>query len=505
MSSTNDNRTEWAPLLATLATRQATAAAMGGAAKLDRYRASGRVDARQRIAALLDRATFVEIGSLAGNEKVPADAFVAGHGSIDGRAVLVGAEDFTVAGGSIGTAGATKRARIALLAQQERVPLIMMLEGAGHRATNALDAHRPAPNDLQAMSELAGLVPTVSIVTGPSAGHGALAAPMSDFVVMIQGQGALFTAGPPLVEASTGEKVDKQTLGGTQVHARNSGLAHCVAADADAALASTKRYLSYFPSNAWQSPPVCKDNPGKRLVEEILDLIPPNNRRPYDMRPVIAAMVDPGSMFELQPEYGPSIVTALCRLGGVPVAVVANNPLVMAGAITVAAAEKAARFIEITSAFHLPLVLLADNPGVLAGSASERAGILRSSARMFAAQHRCGVPKFHISIRKAFGFGSSVMGQNAFDDQTISLAFPGVTLGGIPADVGGRTAKESEETQQALRDNEAAGPWGLAGSATYDAIIDPREVRNRLLAGLRLANARVSQQMSPRMRTGYAL
>ncbi|WP_127783188.1 carboxyl transferase domain-containing protein [Rhodococcus sp. X156] len=509
-----ENRAAWGPLLDTLARRQAAARVMGGPEKLARYRATGRVDARARVQALLDTDTFVELGALAGDgtasadKPVPADAFVAGSGLVDGRPVLVGSEDFTVAGGSIGTAAATKRARIAALAQQERVPLVMMLEGAGHRATNALHPHRPAPNDLQALSELAGLVPTVAVVTGPSAGHGALAAPMSDYVVMVDGDASLFTAGPPLVAASLGEQVSKEELGGPAVHAVASGLAHAVAADVEEALELTRTYLSYFPTNAWSRTPDAgpaegNDDVGERVLEELLDLVPPNPRRPYDMHAVLAELVDEDSLFEVQPQHGPSMITALARLGGTAVAIVANQPLVLAGALDVAAASKAARFIECTSAFHLPLVQLADNPGVLAGSASERAGILRAAARMFAAQHRAGVPKLHVTVRKAFGFGSSVMGQNAFDAQTVSLAFPDAMLGGIPAAVGGATAKEDAGTQQALVDNEAAGPWRLASTVTYDDVIDPRQLRNALLAGLRLAQGRRSAPVGPVQRTGY--
>lgn len=499
-----DNRRAWAPLLADLDRRRTAARAMGGPEKLARYRDRGGVDARTRVARLLDPGTFVELGTLAGDGTVPADAFVAGSGLVDGRPVLVGAEDFTVAGGSIGVPNGSKRARLALLARQERVPLVLMLEGAGHRATNALAPHRPAPNDLMALAELAGLVPTVSIVTGPSAGHGALAAPLSDFVVMVDGAAALFAAGPPLVADATGEQGTKEELGGPAVHAVASGVAHNVAADVDDALAQARRYLSYLPSNAWQHPPAGDTGDvGERVLTELLDIVPPNPRRPYDMRAVLACLFDAGSLFELQPAYGSAVITALARLGGRAVAVVANQPMVRAGAVDVAAATKAARFIEVTSAFHLPLVMLADNPGVLPGSASERAGILRAAARMFAAQHRCGVPKLHVTIRKAFGFGSSVMGMNAFDGQTVSLAFPGVILGGIPAAVGGRTAKADAETQRALVDTEAAGPWRLAASVTYDEVVDPRELRNALLAGLRLAAARLTGPAEPVTRTGY--
>ncbi|CAM3343667.1 carboxyl transferase domain-containing protein [Nocardioides dubius] len=497
------DREEWLALLDDLAARRSAARRMGGAEKVRRYGSTGRLHSRARIEAFLDPGSFVELGTLAGDPETPSDAFVAGSGTVAGRPVLVGSEDFTVAGGSIGIAAASKRYRLAHLARQEHLPLVMMLEGAGHRATNALATHRPAPNDLQAAAELAGIVPTAAVVVGPSAGHGALAAPLSDFVVMVAGDGALFTAGPPLVEASLGERIDKEALGGSQVHAVLSGVAHRVAATPAEALGLVRTYLSYFGSSAWQRPPVHEDAEQERALPELLDLIPVNSRRPYDMRPVLASILDADSVFEVQPDHATSIVTVLARLGGQPVAVVANQPKVLAGSIDVAAAEKAARFIEITSAFHLPLLLIADNPGVLAGSASEQAGILRSSARMFAAQHRSGVPKLHLSVRKAFGFGSSVMGMNAFDDQTVSLAFPGVTLGGIPAGVGGRTAKASAATQEALTANEAAGPWRLASSVTYDEVIDPRETRNALLAGLRLASVRLTEPVAPRQRTGY--
>lgn len=498
-------RDEWEPLLESLRRRREAARAMGGPEKLARYREDGRMDARERIAKLLDPGTFVELGALAGDGTVPADAFVAGSGLIEGRPVLVGSEDFTVAGGSIGVANASKRARLAVLARQERVPLVMMLEGAGHRATNALSNNRPAPNDLQALAELAGLVPTVAVVTGPSAGHGALTAPLSDFVVMVEGSGSLFAAGPPLVAASLGEQVTKEELGGSAVHAVQSGVAHNVAGDPVAALGLVRRYLSYLPSNAWQRPPATPEDASAapRDVPELLDLVPPNPRRPYDMRAVLKVVLDAGSYFEIQPRYGAAVITALARLGGQPVAVVANQPRVRAGAIDSAAAEKAARFIQFADAFHLPLLLVADNPGVLPGSASERAGILRAAARMFAAQHGFQGPKLHLTVRKAFGFGSSVMGMNSYDRQTVSLALPGVTIGGIPAAVGGATAKEDDSTRQALVANEAAGPWRLAGSVTYDDVVAPQEVRNALLAGLRLAGARLTGPATPVTRTGY--
>ncbi|MCF2527115.1 acyl-CoA carboxylase subunit beta [Yinghuangia soli] len=510
MTDSPSHRAAWQPLLDDLAQRRTASRAMGGPAKLARYAAGGRLPARARIDRLLDAGSFAELGTLGGGAESPADAFVAGSGRIAGRPVFVGAEDFTVQGGSIGAAAAAKRARLARLAGQERAPLVMILEGAGHRATNALQGHTASPNDLQALAELAGLVPTVAVVVGPSAGHGALTAPLSDFVVMVEGNGALFTAGPPLVAAATGEQVDKQTLGGSAVHCVLSGVAHNAAPDDESALALARRYLSYLPSNAWQRPPHAgpeqgNTDVGPRETDGLLDLIPPDARRPYDMGAVLKEVFDAGSVFALQPKYGGSMLTAFARLGGHAVGVLANQPLVKAGTIDADAAAKATHFLDVCGAFHLPVVFLADNPGVLAGSASEKAGILRASARLFAAQHRLRVPKLHVTLRKAFGFGSSVMAMNPFDAQTVSYAFPGVTLGGIPAAAGAATAKQDDETKAKLVANEASGPWRSANSLSYDDVVDPRELRNVLLAGLGRAQARIGPDtpVAPVAHHGY--
>lgn len=490
---TDADPADWGPALDDLRARRAEAAFP----RTSRH-TPDHGDARDRVRWLLDPDSFVELGRLAGPEEVPADAFVAGHGTVDGRPVLVGAEEFSVAGGSIGIANASKRSRIAELAEREGLPLVLMLEGAGHRATNALAHPRPAPGDLQALARLGGRVPLVVLVTGPSAGHGALAAPLADLVVMVEGRAALFAAGPPVVRASLGEQVTKEDLGGAQVHSVHSGVAHAVVPDARRAVALGRRYLSYLPSNAdgvapWAGPEQGNADVDRRPVPEILDIVPANPRRPYRMMDVLEVVFDHGSVMDVQSAYGPSLLTALARLGGHAVAVVANDPGVEAGAITAAAAEKAARFIRTADAFNLPLVFLADTPGMLAGRESERAGVLRLGAQMFTAQHRSTVPKLHVTLRKAFGFGSSVMAMNPYDHQAVSLAFPTATLGGIPADVGARTAGASDETRRALVDDESAGPWGRVRTGTYDDAIDPREVRDHLRDGLRLTHQRLDR------------
>ncbi len=496
----------WQPLLDELDERQRAARAMGGPEKLERQHAGGRLDARQRIERLFDPGSFRELGALVGGRAardeppIPADALVAGMGCIEGRPVLAGAEDFSVLGGSIGSGAAAKRHRLTQLAAQERVPLVMLLEGAGHRLTNSLEPGGRAPNDLQGLADLSGRVPTVCVVMGPSAGHGALTAPLMDFVIMVEGA-SLFSAGPPLVKAAVGETVTKEELGGTAVHIVTSGVAHNAAEDDAAALDLARAYLSYFPSNAWEQPPDRNgSDTGARRLEAILELIPPDARRPYSMRQVIGLLVDDGRFFEVQPRFGASLVMGLAHLGGRAVAIVANDPSVKAGSVDRDAGEKAARFLEVVGGFHLPVVFLADNPGVMAGSAAERAGALRAAARMFAAQRRLQVPKFSVTLRKAFGFGSSIMAMNPFDAQTLSLAFPGVSLGAMPASSGSDAAKLDDEARSRVEAREAGGPWGVAAAMSFDDVIDPRDLRNALLDGLRTASRRAT--LGPLARIG---
>ncbi|MEM7408762.1 MAG: carboxyl transferase domain-containing protein [Myxococcota bacterium] len=478
---------DWKPLLDELDRRQSRARDMGGEERVARLmHGRGKRDARQRIAALFDPGSFTEIGSLVGGEDVPADAFVAGFGRIDGRPTLAGAEDFSVLGGSIGKGSMAKRYRLCELAEQERIPLVMMLDGAGHRLTSNLEGGGRTPNDLLALADLSGQVPMVCLVLGASAGHGALAAPLSDFTVM-SAHASMFTGGPPLVKAATGEDVTKEELGGAKLCTEVAGTAHNLAADDDEAIAMARRYLGYFPANCAEAPPR-RDGPdaAPRRLERIFDLMPANERRPYKMARVLEEVVDADSLFEIQPRYGRSLVCALAFLGGHAVAILANNPAVRAGAVDTPAAIKATDFIHTADAFGLPLVFLADNPGVMAGTQAERDGILKWAGKMFQAQRRARVPKLHVTLRKSFGFGASSMAQNPFDKQTLSFAFPGVTMDAMPAASGGASAKLDSDTQSQVEERQRGGPWGMAEALTYDDVIDPRDLRDKLIAGLSL-------------------
>ena len=509
MSRSGDRAPGWEALLEQLAARQHEARAMGGPEKLERQHRGDRLDARQRLEVLCDKGSFQEIGALVGSvahgalPAAPADAIVGGLARIEGRPLVVAAEDFTVQGGSIGLGNHAKRVRLVGLALQERVPLVLLLEGAGERVTNALERYPHAPNDLQVMAQLSGRVPTLAVVLGASAGHGALTGLLADFVVMVEGA-ALFSAGPPVVAQALGEQVSKQELGGAALHTRESGVAHNAVASEAEALALVRAYLSYFPSSAWQRPPIDEAGPDReaRQLDDLLEIIPTDPNRPYDMRAVIECVGDRGAFLEIQPHYGDSILTGLLRLGGWPVGIVANQPAVQAGSITREAAEKAAHFLELMDAFHFPVVFLADNPGIMAGSRAERAGTLRSAARMFAAQSRLRSPKLHVTLRKAYGFGSSLMAMNPFDGQTLTLALPGSSLGAMPAEAGSDAVGADPEERRRLAEAAASGTWKAADALSYDRIIDPRELRTALIEALCATSARAAAAPLPAAHPG---
>ena len=492
------NAQDWQETLHDLSRRRQQAHEMGGAERLAKHRGKGKLDARARIHHLVDEGTFQEFGTLVGGE-IAADGIVTGAGRIDGTPVMVGAEDFTTLAGSIGPGGNAKRYRLAELALRQKIPLVMLLEGAGFRPRG--EHYGRSPTDLIAQAQCSGKVPTVSAVLGPSAGHGALVAPVCDFTIM-SGQGAIFTAGPPVVKESTGEEISKEDLGGPDVALR-SGVIHNFAESDEAVLDEIRRYLSYFPSSAWSYPPtrLHDDSAELRPTPELLDIVSRDNRRIYDMRSVLDVVFDEDDWLEVQPRFGPAIICALAHLGGYPVAVVANQPTKLAGSIDADAADKAAHFIMVADSFHLPIVFLADNPGMLPGSRSERSGVLRSGARMFAAQTAATTLKLHLTLRKAFGFGSMVMSLLGFDSQVATFAYPGATMGAMSAAALSKAANADEDVTELLKQMELDASFRSAGSLGFDELIAPEETRNALLLALQRGVQARQEAAAPVART----
>jgi acetyl-CoA carboxylase carboxyltransferase component len=472
---------DWTDTLDELARRRVHSRAMGGDERLAKHHGKGKLDARGRIDHLIDKGSFREFGTLVGGD-IAADGIIAGSGLVDGRPVMIGAEDFTTLAGSIGPGGNAKRYRLAELALRDRVPLVMLLEGAGFRPSG--EHYGRTPTDLLAQAQCSGKVPTVGGLFGPSAGHGALVAPVCDWTIMTT-QGAIFTAGPPVVKESTGEEISKEDLGGPSV-ALASGVIHNLGQDDVAVLDDIRRYLSYFPSSAWSYPASLPagESTAHRPTPELLDIVPRGNRQVYDMRSVLDVVFDGTDWFEVQPKFGKAMICALAHLGGHPVAVVANQPNVLAGSIDADAADKAAHFITVADAFHLPIVFLADNPGMLPGSRSEKTGVLRSGARMFAAQTAATTVKLHVTLRKAYGFGSMVMSLLGFDNQTATFAFPGATMGAMSAAALSRASHATEDVEAKLRQAEVDASFRSAGHLGFDDLIHPAETRDVLIDAL---------------------
>ena len=486
----SDYREGWELLLQALHERTAVAEAMGGAEKVAKQHARGRLTARERIATLCDQGTFNEYGALAGGNHPGGDASLAGDGlvagtaRIDQRTVVVIAEDFTVKGGSIGHPNAAKRARMVRLALEQQHPLILMLDGAGERASNQSERYPNSPGDLQLVADLQGQVPVVTLVLGTSAGHGALTGMFADLIIMSQGS-AMFTAGPPLVQASLGITATPEELGGAVMHTRDSGVAHNLGATEQDCFAMARYFLSLLPRHAGEKPPAQREHASAapRELDHLLDIIPTQANRSYDMREVLREICDSQSLFELQPDYGRNLIAALARIGGEPCLLIANQPAVQAGAITREAAEKATHFLTVANNFGLPLISLLDNPGVMPGPAAEKSGVLRAARQMFSAQRRYRGKKIVITLRKAFGFGSSVMGMNPWDHQAISIALPSVNLGGVPA-IGGAEAARANEEAAARMQQAQSGAWVPADAMAFDKIVDPAQLRNEIIAVL---------------------
>src|SRR6201986_2175346 len=462
----------WEEKLEDLDRRRQHARDMGGPERLAKQPAKGKPRARARIDRLLDPGTFREFGTLVGGE-VAADALIVGSGQINGSPVMLGAGDFPPLAGGIGRGGNSKRYRIAELALRDKIPLVMLLEGAGFRPGGG--HYGRSPTDLLAQAQCSGRVPTAGAVLGSSAGHGALVAPVCDFRIMSE-QGAIFTAGPPVVKESTGEDISKEDLGGPGV-APASGVIHNVGQDDETVLDDIRRYLSYFPSSAWSYPSPLPDDEATqpRPTPELIEIVSRDNRRVYDMRSVLDVIFDQPDWFEVQPRFGKAIICALARLGGHPVAVVANQPKVLAGSIDADAADQAAHFIMVADSSHLPIVFLADTPGMLPGSRSERSGVLRAGARMFAAQTSATTVKLHVTLRKAYGFGSMVMSLLSFDQQTATFAYPGATMGAMSAAALSRATHAGEDMSAKLRDAELQASFRSAEGMGFDELIDPRE------------------------------
>lgn len=504
--------------LVKLEERRQRGTAMGGEMRIKRQQDQGKLTVRDRVSKLLDPHTFQEYGQLCSHvshdaqqtsEITPADGVVAGFGKIDGRYAAVIGDDFTVKGGSHGVINARKKLHLVQMVRRERVPLIWMVDGAGARGQELMNDGLPDVTHFIEMARLSGTSPQVSLVLGPCAGDAALIGSSTEFIVMREGTGMMAAGGPPVVQAATGMVVTKEELGGSEIHAKQSGIVDRVAKTDEEALELARQFLSYLPTNAWSYPP--QGTPSEPEPIDLEKVMPEEPRRPFDVKKVIRGIVDAGSFFEIKPDWGRMLVTGLARLDGHPVGVIANQSMVGAGAITSAAARKARRFIDLCSAYHIPLLFLQDVPGVMTGPQAEKEGTLRDGLAVVYAMAWADVPKVTIVLRKAFGFGACAMGGWG-GEQTLVAAWPTADFASMPVS-GGTAAAFKDEIQNAAdpaaklieiesRFKDGTDPFNAAARFTVHDVIRPRETRTRVLQAFELARSRRTQVPSPVPRYG---
>jgi acetyl-CoA carboxylase carboxyltransferase component len=495
------------PLVEDLHERRAHARLGGGEEKIARQHEAGKLTARERLALLVDEGTFTELGIQAGihysvrgleGREAPADGVITGFGKVDGRTVAVCAYDFTVMAGSMGLTGEQKVARLRDLALTKRMPFVWLLDSAGARIQEAVGSLFAGSGHLfREEVVMSGVIPQVAALMGPCAAGTAYIPGLADFVPMVKGRGSMALAGPHLVRAAIGEDVTQEELGGSRVHCHKSGVGDLEVADDEECIDVIKRYLSYLPSHNGEPPPVRQAaDPVDRADEELLDVLPDSNRKPYDIHDVIARIVDDGEILELKPQWARTIVTCFARFGGRPAGIVANQPRQLGGILDNDSSDKAARFVNLCNAFGVPLVFLQDVPGFMVGTKVEAAGIIRHGSKMLHAVANATVPKVTVVLRKAYGAGYYVMNGRAYEPDLI-VAWPSAEISVMGAEgaveiVMRRQVEEADdpaakraELVEAYR--KIIDVYIAARNGLIDDVIDPRETRPVICRALEMA------------------
>jgi acetyl-CoA carboxylase carboxyltransferase component len=492
--------TEWDAELAELAHRRELAARMGGEERVARQHAAGRLTVRERIERLVDKESFTEVGSLTGSatydeqgalaDLTPTN-FVTGRARIEGRRVVVAADDFTVRGGAADASIHEKQVYAERMAGELGVPLVRLIDGTGGGGSvKTLEDHGRTyvphnPGWDQVVDNLAR-IPVVALALGPVAGLGAARLVSSHVAIGVRGIAQVFVAGPAVVEAGMGETVDKEQLGGIDVVAR-AGTVDVVVDTEDEAFATVRRVLSYLPSNAMLLPPRADaTDDANRVDDSLRDLVPKDRRAPYDVRRLMESVFDDGSVLELGRRYATSTVTALARLDGWPVAVLASDPKVYGGGMTADGADKMTRFVDLAETFRLPVVHLVDQPGFVIGSAAERAGTIRHGARALAAVYQSTVPWASVLIRRVFGVAGAA--HRPHHRHTFRIAWPSGDWGSLPVEGGLEVAfkrmlaeagEDAERLKAEIADRLEAvrSPYRTAEAFLVEDVVDPALTR----------------------------
>ncbi len=482
----------------------------GGASRIEAQHAKGKLTARERIDLLLDEGSFVELDRFVvhrsdafglDGQKFLGDGVVTGYGNIDGRWVYVFSQDFTVFGGSLSEAYAEKICKVMDLAMRNGAPVIGLNDSGGARIQEGVASLGGYAEIFLRNTLASGVIPQISVVLGPCAGGAVYSPAITDFVFMVEKTSHMFVTGPNVVKTVTHEDVSFEQLGGAGVHAGTSGVAHVVHASEAESLVAVRELLSYLPLNNLDAPPIRPtSDPQNRRDDGLLDLVPDESNKPYDMHEVIRRIVDDGGFFEIHRDYAANIICGFARLGGRPVGIVANQPAVLAGVLDIGASLKAARFVRFCDAFNVPIVTFEDVPGFLPGVAQEHGGIIKHGAKLLYAYCEATVPKLTVITRKAYGGAYDVMSSKHIRGD-LNLAWPTAEI----AVMGPKGAVEilfkkelegAKDPEAALAAKQAeytekfANPYIAAGRGYVDDVIDPRDTRPRLISALAMLSTK---------------
>ncbi|MDP2959364.1 MAG: acyl-CoA carboxylase subunit beta [Longimicrobiales bacterium] len=476
----------------------------GGAERVLAQHARGKLSARERVDLLLDPGSFVELDRFVthrstefglAEKKVLGDGVVTGYGTIHGRLVYVFSQDFTVFGGSLSEAHAEKIVKIQDMALKNGAPIIGLNDSGGARIQEGVVSLGGYADIFLRNTLASGVIPQISVVLGPCAGGAVYSPAITDFIYMVRGTSYMFVTGPNVVKTVTHEDIDMEGLGGADVHASRSGVAHFACDSEPECLASVRDLMEFLPQNNTELPPVrAAQDPSDRQDEKLLEVVPDNPNRPYDMGDVIHHVVDEGAFYEVHAQFARNILVGFARLGGHAVGIVANQPAVLAGVLDIDSSDKGARFVRFCDAFNIPLVVFEDVPGFLPGVAQEHGGIIRHGAKLLYAFCEATVPKLTIITRKAYGGAYDVMSSKHIRGD-INLAWPQAEIAvmGPKGAVEILFRKEISEADDPAAATEAriqeyrdslAHPFVAASRGYVDDVIDPRETRPRLINAL---------------------
>ena len=470
----------------------------GGAKRIEKQHASGKLTARERIEKLFDSGTFAELDQFVrhrctnfGMEKeaAPGEGVVTGYGTIDGRLVFAFAQDFTVIGGSLGEMHAAKICKVQDMAMKMGAPIIGINDSGGARIQEAVDALSGYGRIFFRNTMASGVIPQISVIMGPCAGGAVYSPAITDFIYMVKNTSQMFITGPQVIKSVTAEEVSAEQLGGAMTHNATSGVAHFMAENDDDCIGQIRQLLSFLPSNNLEeAAPVQAEDDPNRMAESLNSVVPDNSNFPYDMKDIITAIVDQGAFYESQQYYAPNIITCFARFDGQTVGIIANQPKVMAGCLDINASDKAARFIRFCDAFNISLVNIVDVPGFLPGTDQEYGGIIRHGAKMLYAYSEATVPKVTLIIRKAYGGSYIAMcSQDLGADQILAWPTGEIAVMG-PAGAANIIFRGDPDvaakTEQYIAD--FATPYRAAERGFVDQVIEPKETRPRIITALHL-------------------